>query len=450
MAHESIKSYIETHRDEFIAELQEFVRQPSISAQNIGMHECAQLVTKILEKRGFQVKLLEAKGHPCVYGERKGTSDKRLLFYNHYDVQPPEPLDAWDSPPFAAEIRQGKIYGRGVSDHKGTFLARIQAIDAIVGTGGEIPSTLKFILDGEEESGSPSLKTIIEQNRDLLKAEAAFYAGGGKDEKDRPTIRLGHKGMCYVELTAKAANQDLHSRWAAIIPNPAWRLIQALTTLKNVRNEILIPGFYDDIDPVTPDDESAMRTMPFEVDAIKKNFGVNSLVNDVGGMDALRNFLFSPTCNIAGFTSGYSGKGQKTLLPRTASVKMDMRLVPSQRPHDIFEKFKRHLKDSGYGDIQVDLVSTLEPARTPVSEPIVRQVVESTRRIYKQDPVIIPIWAGSSPRYLFSKKEYLGIPMVTDTGVSYADSRHHSPNENIRVDDYLQGIELMADILQRF
>jgi acetylornithine deacetylase/succinyl-diaminopimelate desuccinylase-like protein len=201
---------------------------------------------------------------------------------------------------------------------------------------------------------------------------------------------------------------------------------------------------------VTPGDEAAMRTMPFEVDAIKKNFGVNSLVNDVGGMDALRNFLFSPTCNIAGFTSGYSGKGQKTLLPRTASVKMDMRLVPSQRPRDIFEKFKQHLKSSGYGDIRVDLVSTLEPARTPASEPIVRQVVESTRRIYKQDPVIIPIWAGSSPRYLFSKKEYLGIPMVTDTGVSYADSRHHSPNENIRVDDYLQGIELMADILQHF
>jgi acetylornithine deacetylase/succinyl-diaminopimelate desuccinylase-like protein len=450
MSRNSIKSYIESNQDRFVAELQELVRQPSISAQNIGMEECAQLLTKILEKRGFQVRLLEAGGHPSVYGERKGSSGKVLLFYSHYDVQPPDPIEAWKSPPFAAEIREGKIYGRGVSDHKGTIMARMHAIDAIVSIGGKIPSTLKFILDGEEESGSPSLKAIVLQNRELLKADAAFYAGGGKDEKDRPTVRCGHKGMCYVELTSKAANQDLHSRWAAIVPNPAWRLIQGLRTLKNERDEILIPGFYEEVNPVTADDEAAMRTIPFEVDTIKKNFGLKSLLKDVSGMDALRNFLFSPTCNIAGFTSGYSGKGQKTLLPHTASAKIDMRLVPSQRPLDIFEKLKRYLKESGYGDIQVDLISTLEPARTPVSDPIVRQVVDSTRRVYGQDPVVSPIWAGSSPRYLFSKKEYLGIPMVTDTGVSNADSRHHSPNENIRIADYLQGIELMADILQRF
>ncbi len=450
MSPDSIKSYIEGNQERFIAELQELVRQPSISAQNVGMKECVQLLIRLMKKRGFEVKLLEAGGHPTVYGERKISSGKTLLFYNHYDVQPPEPLDAWHSPPFAAEIREGKIYGRGVSDHKGTFMARLHAIDAVLETGSKIASTLKFIVDGEEESGSPSLKTIIEQNRDLLKADAAFYAGGAKDEKDRPTVRCGHKWMCYVELTAEGANQDLHSRWAAIVPNPAWRLIQALHALKNEHNDILIPGFYDDVDPVTPADEAAMRTMPFEAETIKKNFGLTSLVKGVSGMDVLRHFLFSPTCNIAGFASGYTGKGQKTLLPHSASVKMDMRLVPSQVPGDVFDKLKRHLKASGYEDIRVELISTLEPARTPVSDPIVSRVIDSARRVYGQEPVVIPIWAGSSPRYLFSKKEYLGIPMVTDPGVSYADSRHHSPVENIRISDYLQGVELIADILQRF
>jgi acetylornithine deacetylase/succinyl-diaminopimelate desuccinylase-like protein len=445
-----IKSYIESNKDQFISELQELVRQPSISAQNIGMQECAQLLIRILEKRNFQTRLLESGGHPAIFAERKGKSGKSLLCYGHYDVQPPEPLDEWDSPPFSAEIREGKIFGRGVSDHKGSFMARIHAIDAILATGGEIPATIKFILDGEEECGSPSLIKIIEQYRDLLKSDAALYAGGAKDEQGRPTVRCGHKGMCYLELSAKGANQDLHSRWATIVPNPAWRLVQALSKLKNEKDEILIPGFYDNVDPVTPEDIEALRTISFAAGEVREKFGLNSFIGNVDGVDALRDYLFKPTLNIAGFTSGYSGKGQKTLLPHTASVKMDIRLVPDQKPLDIFEKLKNYLEQAGCGDIQVKLLSTLEPSRTHVTEPIARLVIDSARRIYGQDPMIVPIWAGSAPHYLFNKKEYLGVPTITDTGVGNADGRHHSPNENIRISDYLQGIEHMADVIRRF
>lgn len=450
MSNGRIKAYIEASKDRFMDELREIVRQPSISAQDVGVKECAQLIAKALEKRGFQVRLLHAGGQPAVYAELKGKSSKKLLFYNHYDVQPPEPLEAWDSPPFAAEIKEGRIYARGVSDHKGSMMARIHAIDAILATEGELPCTVKFIIDGEEESGSPSLKPIVEQNLDLLKADAALYAGGAKDEKDRPTVRCGHKGMCYVQLTAKGANQDLHSRWATIVPNPAWRLLRALATLKSQREEVLIEGFYDDVDPITPEDEEAMRKMPFATDVMKQNWGLISLLKNVDGLDALKTFLFTPTCNIAGFTSGYGGKGGKTVLPCTASAKLDMRLIPHQRPHDIYEKVKRHLAKHGFSDVQVDLLWAAEPARTPLHEHIVRLVVDSTRRIYGQEPLVSPLWGGSAPRYLLSDKRFLGIPTVADTGVSNADSRHHGPNENLRISDYFQNVEHMADVIMRF
>jgi len=445
-----IQSYIEENKERFIAELQEVSRQPSISAQDIGVKDCARLFEQVFARRGFQVRFLEAGGQPALFAVRQGKEGKALLFYNHYDVQPPEPLDLWDSPPFSAEIRDGKMFGRGVSDHKGSLMARIHAVEAILAIDGDLPITIKFIVDGEEESGSPTLWTILKNNRELLKADAAFWSGGAKDEKDRPTLRCGNKGACKVRLSAQTANQDLHARWAPIVQSAAWRLVNALNVLKNEREEILIGGFYDDIEALTPEDDAALEKYPFASDLVKKNFGLENLIDNLEGTEALKRNLFGPTCNISGIVSGYIGKGSKTVLPCTASARLDMRLVPNQRPLDIFEKVKHHLASRGFADIEVELLSTGEPARTPLNAWIVKQVAESAARVYGQEPVINPIAGGVGSRYLFEKKEYLGIPMVADTGVSYAESRHHSPNENIRISDYLQGILHMADVIKRF
>jgi acetylornithine deacetylase/succinyl-diaminopimelate desuccinylase-like protein len=445
-----IQSYIKDNENRFIQELQEVARQPSISAQDVGVKVCARLFEQVLAKRGFQVQYLEAGGQPALFARRQGKEGKALLFYNHYDVQPPEPLDLWDSPPFSAEIRNGKMFGRGVSDHKGSLMARIHAIEAIVASEGELPITIKFILDGEEESGSPTLWTILDKNRELLKADAALWSGGAKDEEDRPTLRCGNKGVCKVRLSAETANQDLHSRWAPIVQSAAWRLVNALNVLKNDQEKILIKGFYDHIEPLTPEDETALKKFPFASDILKKNFGVSSLIDSLEGTEALKRNLFGPTCNIAGMVSGYTGMGSKTVLPCNAWARMDMRLVPNQKPLDILEKVKRHLLVNGFADIKVELLSTSIPSRTSLQSHIVKQVAESVTRVYGQEPVLHPISGGVGSRYLIEAKEYLGIPMVADTGVSYADSRHHSPNENIRIADYMQGVMHMADLIKHF
>ncbi len=442
-----IQGYVEANRDRFIAELREVVQQPSISSQNVGMEECARLVRGMLEKRGFRTRMLSAGGHPAVYAERPGTSATTVLCYGHYDVQPPEPLDEWLSPPFAAEIREGAIYGRGVSDHKGSFMARLHGIDALLALDGELPVTLKFLIEGEEEGGSPTLPEIVRQHADLLKADYALYAGGSKDENDRPVVRCGQKGLLYVELACTGAKQDLHSRHASVVPSPVWRLIHALGTLRDAQGQVTIPGFYDDVIPPSPEDMDALRSVPFAEAKMKANFGISEFVGGVRGLEALKQFLFNPTCNVAGITAGYSGKGAKTVLPCRASAKMDLRLVPEQMPQDIAAKLRRHLDAGGYWDITMQILGTLEPTRTPLNAPISQAVIEASRRVYGQEPVVYPIWAGSGPRYVF--KRYLGLSMVADPGVGHCEGRHHAPNESVRIADYLQGVQVAAEVFRQ-
>jgi acetylornithine deacetylase/succinyl-diaminopimelate desuccinylase-like protein len=446
MSGHGIHGYIESNRERFISELRQVVQQPSISSQGVGMDECASLIEGMLEKRGFQTRLLSSGGYPAIYAERRGESRKAILCYGHYDVQPPDPLEEWASPPFAAEIRDGKIFGRGVSDHKGSLVSRLHAVDALLAVDGTLPLTVKFILEGEEESGSRTLSEIVRQHRDLLAADFALYAGGAKDENDSPVIRCGQKGMCYVQLTCTGASQDLHSRTAALVPSPVWRLVQALASLKDEQGRVTIPGFYDDVDPVSEQDMEALRTVPFNADRMKLNWGISRFVGGVEDVEALEQYLFTPTCNISGISAGYTGVGMKTVLPCRASAKLDLRLVPSQQPLDIVDKLRSHLEMGGFGDVEVDVLGTFEPARTPLTHPLVRSAVQASRRVYGQEPVVMPLWSGSGPRYLFSN--YLGIPMIADPGVGHSDGRHHAPNESLRIDDYIQGIHLMAELLR--
>ena len=448
---------IDENFDAFVSELQEAVRKPSIAAQNIGMEDAAQYFKDLMDSYGIDARLIPTKGYPVVYGEVKGKSEKSVLFYNHYDVQPPDPLDEWESEPFGAEIREGKIFGRGVSDNKGNACARIQAVGTMLKLRKELPLTVKFLIEGEEEIGSPSLSDFVKNNACLLKSDYGVWESGYMNPNGRPGIYLGVKGMLYVELLAKGASKDMHSGSATTIPNPAWRLVWALSSIKNPEEQILIPGFYDDVLPPTAkemellkdalDDKELSEEQARELAEQKaKALGLRSYLLGLHGLELHKRSLFSPTANICGFKSGYIGEGQKTVLPSRALAKMDYRLVPNQDPNDILEKLEKHLRDQGYGDIEVRLVSLDYPVKTPAELPIVDAARESAHVVYGKPPVVSPTQGGSGPMYPF--KKHLDLSFVS-FGVGYWDSSNHAPNENIRLEDYRSGLKMVVEFIDR-
>ncbi len=451
-------AYIDLHFDRFVSELQEAVRKPSIAAQNIGMGEAANHLKTLMGNYGIDARLIPTKGgYPCIYGEVKGKLDKTLLFYDHYDVQPPDPLDEWESEPFGGDIRNGKIFARGVSDNKGNACARIQAVGTMLKLRGELPLTVKFLIEGEEEIGSPHLGQFIKDNANILRADYGVWESGYMNPNGRPGMYLGVKGMLYVELTAKGASKDMHSGSATTIPNPAWRLVWALSAIKDKSEHVLIPGFYDDVllptdtemellrdaaeDPALPGEESAKRAQESA-----RALGLESYLLGMHGIELRKRSLFSPTANICGFKAGYLGEGQKTVLPARALVKMDFRLVPEQDPEDILRKLKKHLDDQGFSDIEVKVISFDYPVKTPAGLPVVDAAKKAALAVYGKPAVIAPTQGGSGPMHPFRK--YLDLPMVA-FGVGYWGSSNHAPNENIRLQDYRAGIKMAVEFIDR-
>ncbi len=454
---EAEMKFIDDNFDAFVLELQEAVRKPSIAAQNVGMEDTAQYFKDLMGSYGIDARMIPTKGYPVVYGEVKGKSEKTVLFYNHYDVQPPDPLEEWESDPFGADIRDGKIYGRGVSDNKGNACARIQAIGTMLKLRKELPLTVKFLIEGEEEIGSPSLSDFVEENTDLLRADYGVWESGYMNPNGRPGIYLGVKGMLYVELAAKGASKDMHSGSATTVPNPAWRLIWALSSIKDANEQILIPGFYDDVLPPTAkeiellkdaiDDKELSDEESRQLARQKaQSLGLENYLLDLYGFDLHKRSLFSPTANICGLKSGYIGEGQKTVLPSRALAKMDYRLVPDQDPNDILEKLKEHLLRQGFGDIEVRLVSLDYPVKTPAELPVVDAATRAALSVYGNAPVVSPTQGGSGPMYPF--KKHLDLSFVS-FGVGYWDSSNHAPNENIRLKDYKSGLKMVIDFVDK-
>jgi acetylornithine deacetylase/succinyl-diaminopimelate desuccinylase-like protein len=443
---QDILDTIASRRSDYLDRLTRLCRQPSIAAQGIGMAETASLVEQMLREIGANVRQVPTAGYPVVYAEI-GEGDRTLLFYNHYDVQPPEPLDEWHSDPFAAEVRDGALYARGVADNKGNIAARIAAVDAYLAARGKLPCRVKFIIEGEEEIGSPSLPAFADANRDLVQAGACVWEAGYADLEGRREIYLGVKGILYVELEARKAVTDWHSAYATIVPNAAWHLLRALQTLKDSDERVLIPGFYDAVRPPAEADREALRRMPFDEPGRLAQLGIPAFNRGLTGMALLEEHLFQPTCNIAGITSGYTGPGMKTVLPHRATAKLDFRLAPDQDPHEIFDLLGRHLHEQGFGDVEVRLLSAEHPARTPVDHPFARLVEQVTREVSGKEPVVYPLTPATGPMYALCAR--YGIPAAS-TGVGHANSHVHAPNENILLDDFYMGIGQIAGIIERF
>lgn len=444
-----IKNYLNSNLERSLDELAKLCAQPSIAAQNLGMQECAELVAEMLKARGFSVEIMATGGPPVVYAERKGKQDKTLMFYNHYDVQPPEPLEAWESPPFKPVIRDGKMFARGVADDKGHIVSRLHAIDAILEQDGELPCNIKFVIEGEEETSSVHLHQFIEDHQAKLSADACVWEFGGVDHRDVPIQYLGLRGICYVELSVRTANIDAHSGLGgSIFPNAAWRLVWALRYIKGTDEVIRIPGHYDDVVPPSERDLELLAALPEVSEEYKQRYGVDYFLKGLtGGVELHREEVFVPTCTICGISAGYVGEGSKTVLPAYAMAKVDFRLVPDQKPEDVLINLRKFLDDGGFQDIEITYLGGEPAARTDPDHPFVKLVVAAAEPVYGTPMQIAPMIGGSGPNYPFV--HILGLPVVT-AGVGYPGTQAHAPNENMRIDLYLKGAEHIARIINEF
>jgi acetylornithine deacetylase/succinyl-diaminopimelate desuccinylase-like protein len=450
MSTQKLFSYIDSHVDGYVEDLRKICRQPSVSAQNKGIDKCVHLLTEMMTEAGIDVKVVPVKdGNPVVFGELKSEGAKQTLgFYNHYDVQPPEPLELWSSPPFEAKVVDGKIFARGVEDNKGSLVARLEAVKALKAVYGRIPVNLKFFAEGEEEIGSPHLESFVKGNMELLKADGYVWEGDGVDQRNRPNVSLGVKGILYVEFRAKGPKRDVHSSMAPVVSNPAWRLVWLLSSLKGPDEKIKVPGWYDEVVPPTEEEVKLLKEAPFDEKADKEELGLKEYLHGVTGVESQKALRFSPTCNVAGFEAGYTGPGSKTVLPSEAMAKVDFRLVEAQKPDVQLQRLKKYLKTQGFGDVTVINHGGYEPAKTPLGDPFVKRVVETAERVYGAKPIVWPTVAGTSPIYVV--KNWMGIPVASAGGVGYLGSKAHAPNENIKIKDYVNSIKFVASLIRSF
>lgn len=443
---QDVYNYIDAHWQEAIEDLKKFCAQPSISAQVVGIEETATMTAELLKKYGVNSKVLSSTGNPLVYGELKGESPYTLLFYNHYDVQPPEPLELWTTPPFEPAIADDRLRARGVSDDKGDIIARLLAVKAFLETKGSLPISIKFLIEGEEEVGSCNLPSFVDEHKPLLRSDACFWESGNVSWDDRPEIVLGLKGIICVELEAHGAVRDLHSSMGTIVKNPAWRLVWALNSIKDENENILIEGFYDNVRPPTSDEVEAIKGIPPKDKELRENLGIDSFLKGLEGTDRQLYHILQPACTINGLISGYTGEGSKTVLPCHAKAKLDFRLVPNQAAEEIISKLRTHLDKNGFSDVAVTIGEGENPARTPLDSSFARSVSEAAREVYGLEPIIKPNATGSGP--MFSFTDTLGLP-VASAGVGNPDSRAHAPDENIRLVDFVRGTKHVAAILDR-
>ena len=445
-----IDARIDERLDYWIEQLARLCAQPSISAQRLGIDECATLVATMLQEEGYAAEILPTGGSPIVYGDSGPAGQARtLLFYNHYDVQPPEPLDLWNSPPFTLTRVGDELFARGVSDDKGQLITRMAAAAAVRDVLGGLPCRVKYFVEGEEEVGSPNIPPAIDAHKERFAADGCIWEFGSVDYTGRPTQTLGMRGLAYFELSVDTAALDCHSGLGgSIIANAAWRLVWALSTIKGLDERIRIPGFYDAVRPAKPRDLEYLAALPDESASFKEFYGVSGFLKGMtGGTELRRTAVFEPTATINGLNSGYQGPGAKTVLPARASAKIDFRLVPDQTPEAIAPLLRAHLDAEGFEDVEVRYLAGVKPARTDPDHPFVQLSIRAAEDVYGKPAIVEPLIGGSGPLHPFI--HVLGLPVVT-SGCGHPQSRVHAPNENIRIPDFINGIRHSARILYRF
>ncbi len=445
-ARQDVYARIDRRFDEFVEELRAYARVPTISARREAEAEGAEFTRAVLARHGVAARLLDVPGGPpMVVGETAGPPGApTLILYNHYDVQPVDPLDEWKRPPFDPVVEDGKLFARGVADTKGNTVAQAVAFAAVREVMGAPPIGLRFMVEGEEEVGSPHLPAFARKNPGLFRGAGATIEGAGHTPDGVPEVYMGSKGILYVELRVRTAAVDQHSSLAASLPNPAWRLIDALAVIRNRRGRVLIPGFYDGVPRPTQEALGFLRKNPFDPRAWQKAYGVTEVFGGKTRLGRLVAYCYNPTCNIDGIVSGYTGPGSKTINPAHAAVKLDFRLVPGQRPLRILAALKAHLRRKGFGDIEVIQHSTFEPGASPAASPIGQALMAACQDVYGRPPAVFPWMGGSSSTFFYTSR---GTPAALPPGVGYSGSLIHAPNEHIRLDDARRAIKAFAALM---
>ncbi len=444
-------SQITPHRDRYIHELLTFCRQRSISSTGEGMTAMSQMVIERLQRLGARTSVYTVgQSYPFIFAEI-GHGPRTLLLYNHYDVQPARREDGWPHDPFEPEIRDGRVYARGVADNKANLLFRIQSIEAYLKAHSELPLRVCFLIEGEEEIGSPHIERFVQQHRELIAADGCIWEVGRRGFDNRPLIYLGMRGILMVELSLTAAANEIHSSWANIVENPANALLDrlraVLDTLSDSAGRPTFGGLLDELPQPSATDLELIERIPFDLATFQVERNVLLRTNLSDPREALRRLFFEPTCNLCSLSVGHGALGIKTVVPNRAVAKLDLRLPLGLTPDLVEARLRTHLHTHGFDDVQVQRLGALQPARTNPDAEIVRVTSAAIQTVYGVEPIIYPTMPASGPMYELCHAQ--GIPALT-FGAGHAGDNVHAANENIYLDDYFQAIQAFGDLLWRF
>jgi acetylornithine deacetylase/succinyl-diaminopimelate desuccinylase-like protein len=446
---DDLRAHVRAHLPAHLKMLDRLVRVPSVAAQGQGLPETAALVRELLVEAGGRAEIYSrADAAPVVLGEFAGRSDRALLFYNHYDVQPAEPFSDWTVPPFEVTVRDGRIMGRGTGDNKGDLVTRLAAIQALRDTAGGLPCRVLFLVEGEEEIGSVNLAAYVHALRDRLRGDGCIWEYGDRDAQNCLHVLAGCKGICYVELTLDAIPHDLHSSLGAVVDGAATRLAWAVAGLRDTRGRIRIPGFYDAVRPPSGAATAAARRSGFfDETEFRKFVDVPRFIGGLTGDAAADALLFEPTCTVCGLETGYTGSGMKTVLPRRARAKIDFRLVPDQDPEEIVALLRAHLDREGFRDCAITPFSRERAFLTDLTDPFVQTVVEAAGAATGRRVALVPTSAGTGPMHVIGGPLHMPILSI---GTGYWGGNVHAPDEHIRMADFEETMVMIAHVLERF
>lgn len=423
--------------DAGLNDLLEILRIPSVSHDSSALKRSAAALTAMLESDGWSVQLCEVESNPILIAEI-GSGPNALIVYGHHDVQPVDPVTAWNSDPFEPVIRDGRVYCRGAADNKGQFFGHIFAVRALRSRRGGVPVRVRLVLDGQEEVGSPGLAEFVNTYRSRLDGSALCFTADGPTRQDlRPEVVFGVRGDIKLKLTVKTASTDLHSgNWGNIVPSAAWRLASLLAELKDSTGRVTIPGFYEGATAPTEAEKRAMAELPFDLDDAARSVGA-AWLDGPADVPALERLMFMPALNVNGLESGHS---EKSVLPASATAYLDVRLVAGQDPETMFELIRKYLARIA-PDATVECTRGYMPSRTPLETPVARTVIDAVRQGFEAEPAIVPSSGGTLPDAVFGLG--LGIP-VLDVPYAGRDQRNHAPNENMRLDHIHAGARTSA------
>jgi acetylornithine deacetylase/succinyl-diaminopimelate desuccinylase-like protein len=434
------KAYLDEHQARFLDELVEYLKIPSVStdaAFREDVRRAAEWTVNRLQQAGMEnVQVLETGGHPAVYGEWLHAEDKpTLLFYGHFDVQPADPYELWNSPPFEPVVQDGKLYARGAADMKANVLLPIIACEALLKTEGTLPVNVKFLIEGEEEIGSPSLSSFIQKHRELLSCDLAVSADGGVGTAEEPVVSLGLRGLCALQVNVKSANTDMHSGMGGIVPNSIHALVRILDSMRDAEGRITVEGFYDDVRELTEADKAEIAAYPIQVDELKERTGIKDFFGEPEFTPKER-VAARPTLEVNGIWGGYQGEGIKTVIPCEAHAKITCRLVPDQTPERVRERILAHINRVAPPQVSVSvdiLPGEADPYVLSSNHPGVVALRRVLAKVSEREASFIR-GGGTVPVTGMLKRE-LGVETIT-LGASLADGRAHAPNENLQLDNF--------------